>query len=213
MRLVLLGAPGVGKGVQGNLLKERYNVPKISTGDILREAMNNNTSEGKEAEAFLRSGKLVPDFLINSIVEKRLKNDDCRDGFILDGYPRTVPQAEFLNEMLLKNGNTLDKVINVEVDKDIIIERLSNRRICLSCGELYNMLTDPPPGNGLCKICGGKVIQREDDKPETIKKRIEVHKKETQPLKEFYESSGLLVELDGNNDIMNIHRNIISLIE
>jgi len=213
MRLVLLGAPGVGKGVQGNLLKERYNIPKISTGDILREVINNKTPEGKEAEAFLRSGKLVPDSFINNIVNKRLKNDDCKDGFILDGYPRTVPQAEFLNEMLSKNGETLDKVINIEIDENIIIERLSNRRICLSCGELYNMLTDPPPEGGVCRVCGGKVIQREDDKPETIKKRIEVYKKETQPLKEFYENSGLIVEVDGNNDIRNIYKNIISLME
>jgi len=213
MRLVLLGAPGVGKGVQGNLLKERYNIPKISTGDILREVINNKTTEGIEAEAFLRSGKLVPDSLINNIVNKRLKNDDCENGFILDGYPRTVPQAEFLNEILSKNSETLDKVINIEIDENIIIERLSNRRICLSCGELYNMLTDPPPEDGVCRVCGGKVIQREDDKPETIKNRIEVYKKETQPLKEFYESSGLLVEVDGNNDIRNIHENIISLME
>jgi len=203
MRLVLLGAPGVGKGVQGNLL----------TGDILREVINNKTPEGKEAETFLRSGKLVPDSLINNIVNKRLKNDDCKDGFILDGYPRTVPQAEFLNGMLSKNGETLDKVINIEIDENIIIKRLSNRRICLSCGELYNMLTDPPPEDKVCRVCGGKVIQREDDKSETIKKRIEVYKKETQPLKEFYENSGLIVEVDGNNDIRNIHKNIISLME
>jgi len=213
MRLILLGAPGVGKGVQGNLLKEKYNIPKISTGDILREVIINKTPEGKEAETFLRQGKLVPDSLINSIVDKRLKNDDCENGFILDGYPRTVPQAEFLNEILSKNGETLDKVINIEIDENIIIERLSNRRICLSCGELYNMLTDPPPEDKVCRVCGGKVIQREDDKPETIKKRIEVYKKETQPLKEFYESSGLLVEVDGNNDIRNIQKNIISLME
>lgn len=213
MRLILLGAPGVGKGVQGNLLKEKYNIPKISTGDILREVIINKTPEGKEAETFLRQGKLVPDSLINSIVDKRLKNDDCENGFILDGYPRTVPQAEFLNEILSKNCETLDKVINIEIDENIIIERLSNRRICLSCGELYNMLTDPPPEDKVCRVCGGKIIQREDDKPETIKKRIEVYKKETQPLKEFYESSGLLVEVDGNNDIRNIQKNIISLME
>ena len=213
MKLVLLGAPGVGKGVQGNLLKKKYNIPKISTGDILREAISNKTPEGNEAEAFLRSGKLVPDFLINSIVDKRLKFNDCKNGFILDGYPRTVHQAEFLNGILTKNNETLDRVINIDVDKNIIIERLSNRRICLSCGELYNMLTDPPPEDGLCRVCRGEVIQREDDKPETIKKRIEVYKKETQPLKEFYESSGLLVGVDGDDDVINIHKNIISLIE
>lgn len=213
MRLVLLGAPGVGKGVQGNLLKERYNIPKISTGDILREVINNKTPEGIDAEDFLRSGKLVPDSLINNIVSERLKNDDCENGFMLDGYPRTIPQAEFLNEILSKNSETLDKVINIEIDENIIIERLSNRRICLSCGELYNMLTEPPPEDGVCRVCRGKVIQREDDKPEIIKKRIEIYKKETQPLKEFYESSGLLVEVNGNNDIRNIHKNIISLME
>ena len=213
MRLVLLGAPGVGKGIQGNLLKEKYNIPKISTGDILRRAIVDKTLEGREAEAYLRSGKLVPDSLMNSIVEKHLKENDCENGFILDGYPRTIPQAEFLHKILSENSENLDKVISIEVDKDVIIKRLSNRRICLTCGEVYNMLTDPPPEDGKCRECEGKVVLREDDRPETIKKRIEVYNKDTQPLKEDYVKTGLFAEVNGDDEVTNIHEKIISLLE
>jgi adenylate kinase len=213
MRIVLLGAPGVGKGVQGNLLKEKYKIPRISTGDILREAIVQKTREGKEAEAYLRSGKLVPDSLINSIVEKRLQNNDCKNGFVLDGYPRTIPQAEFLSVILLKNGKNLYKVISIDVNEDVIIRRLSNRRICLSCGEVYNMLTDPPPEDGKCRVCRGQVVLRDDDKPETIKKRLEVYNKETQPLKEYYVKNGIFAEVDGDNNVRDIHDKIITLLE
>ena len=213
MKLVLLGAPGVGKGVQGKLIKEKYNIPKISTGDILREAIKNSTQEGKEAEAYLHSGKLVPDSLINNIVEKRLKNDDCKDGFILDGYPRTIPQAEFLAKNFSENNINLDNVLSIEVGENKIIERLSNRRICLSCGELYNMINDPPPENGLCRICEGEVIQRDDDKLETITKRIKIYNRDTKPLKLFYKNAGLLVEIDGDKDIRLIHEDIVSILQ
>jgi len=214
MRLILFGAPGVGKGVQGNFLKEKYNIPKISTGDILRDNIKNDTPEGKEAKEYMNSGKLVPDSLINRIVEKRLINEDCRNGFILDGYPRTVPQAEFLIEVSNRMDRAIEKVISIEVEKDLIVKRLSSRRVCLSCGEVYNMLTDPPPENGVCRACGErKIIQRDDDKPETIEKRFEVYNKDTHPLKEFYNNKGLLVEVDGSGDIKEIHKNIISLIE
>ena len=213
MRIVLLVAPGVGKGVQGNLLKEKYKIPRISTGDILREAIVQKTQEGKEAEAYLRSGKLVPDSLINSFVEKRLQNDDCKNGFVLDGYPRTIPQAEFLSVILLKNGKNLYKVISIDVCEDVIIKRLSNRRICLSCGEVYNMLTDPPPEDRKCRVCRGQVVLRDDDKPETIKKRLEVYNKETQPLKEYYVKNGIFAEVDGDNNVRDIHDKIITLLE
>ncbi len=214
MRLVLLGPPGVGKGVQGNLIKEKFNIPKISTGDILRDAIKNDTSEGREAEEYLHLGKLVPDSLINQIVKKRLPNQDCKNGFILDGYPRTLPQAEFLDEVFDEMDINLDKVVSIEVDEDVIVKRLSNRRVCLSCGEVYNMLNDPPGENGVCRSCGEKkIIQRDDDKPETIQKRFEVYNKETHPLKEFYRNNGLLAEVDGDGEVMEIFNNIVSLIE
>ena len=210
---ILLGAPGVGKGVQGNLLKEKYNIPRISTGDILREEVSNKSAEGIEAENYMKSGKLVPDTLINTIVEKRLKRDDCANGFIFDGYPRTIKQAEYLNDILEKIEKNIDNVISIEVDEDVIITRLSNRRVCLKCGAVYNMITDPPPENGECGKCGGRVILRDDDKEETIRKRLDVYKNETEPLKKFYDEKGLLVVVDGDGDIQKIFNGIVLLLD
>ena len=211
--LILLGAPGVGKGVQGNLLKEKYNIPRISTGDILREEVSNKSSEGIEAENYMKSGKLVPDTLINTIVEKRLKRDDCANGFIFDGYPRTIKQAEYLNDILEKIEKNINNVISIEVDEDVIITRLSNRRVCLKCGAVYNMITDPPPENGECRKCGGEVILRDDDREETIRKRLDVYKNETEPLKKFYDERGLLVVVDGDDDIEKIFNGIVLLLD
>ncbi len=211
--LILLGAPGVGKGVQGNLLKEKYNIPRISTGDILREEVSNKSSEGIEAENYMKSGKLVPDTLINTIVEKRLKRDDCANGFIFDGYPRTIKQAEYLNDILEKIEKNINNVISIEVDEDVIITRLSNRRVCLKCGAVYNLITDPPPENGECRKCGGEVILRDDDREETIRKRLDVYKNETEPLKKFYDERGLLVVVDGDDDIEKIFNGIVLLLD
>lgn len=213
MNFILLGAPGVGKGVQGNLLKEKYNIPRISTGDILREEVSNKSAEGIEAENYMKSGKLVPDTLINAIVEKRLKRDDCANGFIFDGYPRTIKQAEYLNDILEKIEKNIDNVISIEVDEDVIISRLSNRRVCLQCGAVYNMITDPPPENSECRKCGGEVILRDDDKEETIRKRLDVYKNETEPLKKFYDERGLLVVVDGDGDIEKIFNGIVLLLD
>ncbi|MCK4967097.1 adenylate kinase [bacterium] len=211
--LILLGAPGVGKGVQGNLLKEKYNIPRISTGDILREEVSNKSAEGIEAENYMKSGKLVPDTLINTIVEKRLKRDDCANGFIFDGYPRTIKQAEYLNDILEKIEKNINNVISIEVDEDVIITRLSNRRVCLKCGAVYNMITDPPPENGECRKCGGEVILRDDDREETIRKRLDVYKNETEPLKKYYDERGLLVVVDGDDDIEKIFNEIVLLLD
>lgn len=211
--LILLGAPGVGKGVQGNLLKEKYNIPRISTGDILREEVSNKSAEGIEAENYMKSGKLVPDTLINTIVEKRLKRDDCANGFIFDGYPRTIKQAEYLNDILEKIEKNINNVISIEVDEDVIITRLSNRRVCLKCGAVYNMITEPPPENGECRKCGGEVILRDDDREETIRKRLDVYKNETEPLKKLYDERGLLVVVDGDDDIEKIFNEIVLLLD
>ena len=213
MNLILLGAPGVGKGVQGNLLKEKYNIPRISTGDILREEVSNKTREGVSAEDFMKSGKLVPDSLINAIVEKRLKKDDCKNGFIFDGYPRTIVQAKYLNDILKRISKKIDSVVSLDVDEDVIIKRLSNRRVCLKCGAVYNIVTDPPPSDNSCRKCGGEIILRDDDKEETIRKRLTVYRKETEPLKRFYKNEGLLLSVNGNDDVKRIFEEIISLLE
>ena len=161
----------------------------------------------------MKSGKLVPDTLINTIVEKRLKRDDCANGFIFDGYPRTIKQAEYLNDILEKIEKNINNVISIEVDEDVIITRLSNRRVCLKCGAVYNMITDPPPENGECRKCGGEVILRDDDREETIRKRLDVYKNETEPLKKYYDERGLLVVVDGDDDIEKIFNEIVLLLD
>ncbi|RKY89887.1 adenylate kinase [candidate division KSB1 bacterium] len=212
MRLVLLGAPGVGKGVQGYLISKEYDIPKISTGDILRQEISENTRLGRKAINFIEKGELVPDEVINKIVEARLKKDDCKKGFLLDGYPRTIPQAEFLLNFLSDEGLKLDAVLNIKLDDSTITNRLSNRRICSKCGKDFNLAVNPPPEDGICPVCGGKIYQREDDRIEVIEERLKVYRSNTKPLVDFFREKGKLFEVDGNGSISEVHKNFVSII-
>ncbi len=188
MKLILLGAPGAGKGTQAEILCKELNIPTISTGNILRAAVKNGTPTGLKAKAFMDAGKLVPDEVIIGIISERLAEPDCAKGYILDGVPRTIAQAEALE----KAGITFDAVVSLEVSDETIMERMSGRRVCEACGASYHVVAVPPKKEGVCDKCGGKLVQRKDDAPETVKSRLEVYHKETEPLKQFYAERGLL---------------------
>ena len=197
MNLILLGAPGAGKGTQAAVISERLNIPQISTGNIIREALRSGTEMGLKAKSFIDSGKLVPDEVVIGIIKERLANDDCKDGFILDGFPRTIPQAEALDEM----GVVIDKVIDFEVPDDVIVTRLSGRRVCEKCGRPYHLIDLKPRGEGICDDCTGALIQRKDDQIDTIKNRLEIYHSETEPLKGYYEAQGKLAVIDGQGSV------------
>lgn len=209
MRIVLLGPPGAGKGTQAANIKDELNIPHISTGDIFRSNIKNNTELGKKVTAYLDAGELVPDELTIDMVWDRLDSEDCKDGYILDGFPRTINQAEALKEGLEEREQALDAVINIDVDTDILVNRLSGRRVCSNCGATYHVDTNPPNQDGVCDQCNSQVIQREDDREETVKNRIEVYEEETAPLIDFYENEGLLRTFDGTEDIATISENIL----
>jgi len=189
----MLGAPGAGKGTQAARLAAELKIPHISTGDIFRESLKNNTEYGLKAKKYMEAGDLVPDSVVVKMVEERLVQKDCAYGFILDGFPRNISQAAALEEM----GSSIDAVINLDVADEVIIERLSNRRVCSNCGAVYNLLTNRPKSEGVCDKCGGHLYQRKDDKPATIKARLNVYKKETFPLINFYERKGVLKKVNG----------------
>ena len=213
MILILLGAPGVGKGTQGALISKEYGIPQISTGDILRSEVKNETELGKKAKAYMEKGELVPDDVIIEMMEKRIKEDDCKNGFILDGFPRTVAQAEAFDRMLAKNGLELDKVILIDVPEEEIIDRLTGRRICPNCGAVYHIKNNPPKVEGVCDRCGSKLIQRDDDREDVVKKRLEVYKKSTMPLIDYYTKTSKLVKVDGTGDIEEIFARIKKILE
>ena len=192
MKLILLGAPGAGKGTQAERLCKELNVPTISTGNILRAAIKNGTPTGLKAKSFMDAGRLVPDDVIIGIITERLAEADCRDGYILDGVPRTIAQAEAME----KAGITFDAVISIEIADETIMDRMSGRRVCESCGASYHLVAVPPKQEGVCDKCGGKLVQRKDDAPETVKARLEVYHKETEPLKAFYAQRGLLKSVE-----------------
>ena len=208
MRIVLLGPPGCGKGTQAKEIVSSYNIPQISTGDMLRLAVKNGSPMGKEAKKFMDEGLLVPDKVVIGIVEERLQGSDCQDGFILDGFPRTIPQADALEEVLKKIGRPLQGVISFEVDDAILVERLSGRRICKDCGCGYHISFDPPRVEGKCNKCGGELFQRDDDKQETIKERLEVYRRQTASLLSYYKEKGLLFSVDGTNDIGKVRNDV-----
>ena len=208
MRIVLLGPPGCGKGTQAKEIVSSYNIPQISTGDMLRLAVKNGSPMGKEAKKFMDEGLLVPDKVVIGIVEERLQGNDCEDGFILDGFPRTIPQADALEEVLKKIGRPLQGVISFEVNDAILIERLSGRRICKECGCGYHISFDPPRVEGKCNKCGGELFQRDDDKQETIKERLEVYRRQTASLLSYYKEKGLLFSVDGTNDIGKVRSDV-----
>ncbi|MGC9003587.1 MAG: adenylate kinase [bacterium] len=194
--MILLGAPGAGKGTHAKQLSSILGIPHISTGDIFREEMKNNSELGKEVKRYVERGELVPDEIVNKIVKKRLSQDDCKKGFILDGYPRTVPQAIALDEIVKELSLPLKKVINLVVGEEEIIRRLSGRRICRNCGAIFHIINMPPKKEGICDYCGGELYQREDDTPEAIKHRLAVYHEQTEPLIRYYKDKGLLVNVN-----------------
>lgn len=196
MVVILFGAPGAGKGTHAKRLSSILGIPHISTGDIFREEMGKNSEFGLEVKSYVEKGELVPDELVNRVVRKRLAQEDCKKGFILDGYPRTLLQAEALEKMLQELSLPLKKVINLEVSEEEIIRRLSGRRICRNCGAIFHIVNMPPKEEGKCDYCGGELYQREDDTPEAIRHRVTVYHKQTEPLIRFYESKGLLVNVN-----------------
>ena len=208
MRLILLGPPGAGKGTQASAIVERYAIPHISTGDIFRENIKKGTELGKKAKEYMDKGLLVPDELVISIVEDRLQKEDCKEGFLLDGFPRTLDQGEALDKVLSQMGLKLDRVINLDVEKEVLIERAIGRRICKDCGEVYHIKFTPPKKEGVCDKCNGKLYQRDDDTVETVERRIEVYHKQTEPLIDYYNEKGLILDIDGSKDKDSIFKEI-----
>jgi adenylate kinase len=212
LRIVLLGPPGAGKGTQAKLLQEEFPACQVSTGDILRKAVAEQTKVGKEASEFIDRGALVPDSVIVKLVAERLKDNDCRKGFILDGFPRTIPQAQSLEEILKKMGLGLQHVLLMQVPAGLIVERLAGRRICRDCGALYHRSFDPPKQQGVCDRCGGELRQRDDDREETVKARLDVFDAQTAPLADYYRQRGILREIDGVGKVEEIQRRVIKVL-
>jgi adenylate kinase len=212
MNIVLLGPPGAGKGTQAKKIEEYYSLPHISTGDILRENINNNTGLGIKAKSYMSRGELVPDELLITIIKDRLSKKDCSRGFLLDGYPRTIPQADALQMILTESGRKLDAVLNISVEDEELIKRLSERRMC-ACGASYHMVFNPPEEDEICDVCKGKLYQRDDDKPDAIRNRLNVYKKQTQPLIEYYSKKNILRTIDGSKGISQIFEDIRNILE
>ena len=213
MHLILMGAPGSGKGSYAAVLKEHYRVPHISTGEIFRDAIEKKTPMGLIAKTYIDKGNLVPDDITNEIVKERLQQKDCENGFLLDGYPRTIAQAESLTKILDELGITLDAAINLEVDDDLIVRRIVNRRSCPKCGKGYNLITYPPKKEGVCDICNTPLFTRKDDNEETVMSRLDVYNKQTRPLVDYYDKLGKLVSIDSNGTIEDTVNDIIKTLE
>ena len=210
LRTILLGPPGAGKGTQAAKIVEKYGVPHISTGDIFRENIKKGTELGKKAQEYMNRGELVPDDLVIEIATTRLLENDCRNGFLLDGFPRTVYQAEKLDEFLAARDSKIDKVLDIAVEKDELIARLTGRRVCKACGASFHVVNIPPKKEGVCDFCGGELIQRADDNLETVTNRIDVYEAQTMPLVEYYEKAGNLVHIDGSTGLENVFADIVS---
>lgn len=213
MRLVLLGAPGAGKGTQAKKLIEKYGIPQISTGDILRKAVADGTPLGKEAKSYMDSGGLVPDSVVIGLVKERIAQDDCKKGYILDGFPRTTPQAEALDKVLADMNAPLDTALVVDVDMDILMKRLTGRRTCKGCQQMYNIHFGPPKKEGACDKCGGELFQRADDKEETIKNRLSVYEKSTAPLIDYYGNKNILKSVEGMGSVDDIFNKVCKILE
>ncbi|MCY7715976.1 adenylate kinase [Bacillus altitudinis] len=212
MNLVLMGLPGAGKGTQAERIVDDYGIPHISTGDMFRAAMKEETQLGLEAKSFIDKGELVPDEVTIGIVRERLGKNDCEQGFLLDGFPRTVAQAEALEDILKDLGRTIDYVINIKVDKDALMERLTGRRICKDCGATYHLVFNPPAKENVCDKCGGELYQRADDNAETVSTRLEVNLKQTEPLLNFYSEKGYLANINGAKHINDVYADIKDLL-
>ena len=206
MKLILLGAPGAGKGTQAEIISHKLNIPTISTGNMLREAMKNGTELGLKVKNFMDNGQLVPDDVVIGIVEERVAREDCENGYILDGMPRTIPQAAALEE----RGIHFDAVVSIEICDDVIEARMTGRRVCGSCGASYHVVANPPKTDGVCDTCGKELVIRKDDAPETVRNRLKVFHAETEPLKEFYEKLGVLKLVEGNQPIEDATRDILA---
>lgn len=213
MKIIMLGAPGAGKGTQAKMIAEKYNIPHISTGDIFRANIKNGTELGKKAKEYIDQGQLVPDELTLDLVMDRFKKDDCKNGYVLDGFPRTIPQAEVLDKALTELGDKIDYAINVDVPDENIIKRMSGRRACVTCGATYHIVHIPPKKEGVCDTCGSELILRDDDKPETVKNRLDVYHKQTQPLIDFYTEKGVLRSVDGTVDMKDVFAAIVAILE
>lgn len=212
MKIIMLGAPGAGKGTQAKMIAEKYSVPHISTGDIFRANIKNGTELGMEAKKYMDQGLLVPDELTVKILLDRVANEDCKNGYVLDGFPRTIPQAKVLDQALAELRDHIDYAINVEVPDENIIKRMSGRRACLTCGATYHIEHVPPKAEGVCDACGNELVLRDDDQPETVKNRLEVYHKQTQPLIDFYNTKGVLKTVDGTVDMKEVFAAIADIL-
>ena len=212
MNLILLGAPGAGKGTQAEIICAKLNIPSISTGNILRAAVKDGTEMGLKAKSFMDAGALVPDEVIIGIIHDRLDEDDCKNGYILDGFPRTIPQAESLTEALAANGEAIDFALNVDVPDANIVNRMAGRRACLKCGATYHIQFAAPKKEGICDKCGSELVLRDDDKPETVQKRLEIYHDQTHPLIEYYEKKGVLHTVDGTQTMEDVFKNITDIL-
>lgn len=212
MKIIMLGAPGAGKGTQAKKIAAKYAIPHISTGDIFRANIKNNTELGQKARTYMDKGELVPDELVVDLIMDRFKEADCANGYVLDGFPRTIPQAEALDEALTNAGEKIDYAINVEVPDENIVNRMSGRRACVSCGSTYHVVYAPTKVDGICDRCGKELILRDDDKPETVQNRLNVYHKQTQPLIDFYKNKGVLAEVDGTVDMEDVFNAIVKIL-
>ncbi len=212
MKIIMLGAPGAGKGTQAIMIAEKYGIPHVSTGDIFRANIKNNTPLGQEAKTYMDKGMLVPDELTVKILLDRVSADDCKNGYVLDGFPRTIVQADVLKDALTKLGEKVDYAINVDVPDENIIKRMGGRRACLKCGATYHIEHVPPKKEGICDNCGEKLVLRDDDQPETVKKRLDVYHEQTQPLIDYYEKEGVLKNVDGTKDMNAVFDDICGIL-
>ena len=212
MKIIMLGAPGAGKGTQAKQIADKYSIPHISTGDIFRANIKNGTELGKKAKQYMDQGALVPDELTCDLVMDRIQQDDCKNGFVLDGFQRTIPQAEALDAALGKINEKMDYAIDVDVPDENIVNRMSGRRACLNCGATYHLISIPPKVEGICDRCGSEIVLREDDKPETVQKRLKVYHEQTQPLIDYYKNQGILKSVDGTQPMDEVFKAIVTIL-
>lgn len=212
MKIIMLGAPGAGKGTQAKLIADKYNIPHISTGDIFRANIKNGTELGQKAKQYMDQGLLVPDELTCDLVMDRIQQDDCKNGFVLDGFPRTIPQAETLAAALEHINQKMDYAINVDVPDENIVKRMSGRRVCLNCGATYHIVSIPTKAEGICDRCGNEVVLRDDDKPETVQKRLGVYHEQTKPLIDYYKKQGILTTVDGTQQMEKVFADIVAVL-
>ena len=212
MKIIMLGAPGAGKGTQANKIAEKYQIPHVSTGDIFRSNIKEGTELGRKAKEYMDQGALVPDQLTIGMLMDRIQKDDCKDGYVLDGFPRTIPQAESLKKAITEMSEQIDFAINIDVSDEDIINRMSGRRACIACGATYHIVYNPSKVPGICDVCGSELVLRDDDKPETVKKRLSVYHAQTRPLIDYYKEAGVLVNVDGTQALNKVFSDITDIL-